>query len=255
LLFSRQGALVEKDKQSDSKSTTKATTSKQIDEMQKSYSFLLRTVCLIGLLFATIATNYTSILLRLLAGFRWGSNSEAIQALSAFCVYTAFLSINGITEAFVYGVARSGRDIGQLSIVHAGVGGIFALIAPTLVATRGAVGLVAANCICMALRSLYSLYFAWGYFANGKRNLSSIGRMFRAVPHPLVVIAFIVSFVVTRASRDYFYDETFVGQTWMLASLKHIGVGIVCACGTFALTLWKEADIRHAIRGLVVKGA
>ena len=251
LLFSRQGALImENVKQCDSKSTkTVTTTSKHIDEMQTTYSFLLRAVCLIGLLFAMIAVNYTSILLRLLAGHRWGSNSEAISALSAFCVYTAFLSLNGITEAFVYGVARSGKDIGQLSIVHAGVGGIFALIAPGLVSTRGAVGLVSANCICMALRSLYSLYFAWGYFANGERNISSIGRMCRAVPHPLVVISCIVSFVVTRASRGYFYDETLVGQSWMLASLKHIGVGIGCVCTTGAVTLWKEADIRHAVRG------
>jgi len=251
LLFSRQGALIEKDiKQSDSKSTSE----EQIEEMHTTYSFLLRTVCLIGLLFATIAINYTSILLRLLAGYKWGSTSEAILALSAFCVYTTFLALNGVTEAFVYGVARSGRDIGQLSIVHAAVGGIFALIAPTLVTNRGAVGLVAANCVCMALRSLYSLYFAWCYFSNGERNLSSIGRMFRAVPHPLVIIAFILSCVVTRASRDYFYNETLVGQTWMLASLKHVSVGVVCACGTFAATLWKEEDIRHAIRGLA-KGA
>eukprot|EP00984_Skeletonema_dohrnii_P019676 scaffold9468_cov130-Skeletonema_dohrnii-CCMP3373.AAC.2 len=255
LLFSRQGALMEQDKESDSKSTTNAATSKQLVEMQNTYSFLLRTVCLIGLLFANIAVNYTSILLRLLAGYRWGSNSKAISALSAFCVYTAFLSLNGITEAFVYGVARSGKDIGQLSIVHAVVGGIFASIAPGLVANHGAVGLVAANCICMALRSAYSLYFAWGYFANGERNSSSISLMLGAVPHPFVVIAFAMSFAATRASKDHFYDETLEGQTWMLASLKHIGVGIVCACGTFAVTLRKEADIRQAIKGLLLKQA
>lgn len=254
LLFSRQGALMEQDKQSDSKSSTeKATTSKDLDEMQNTYTFLLRTVCLIGLLFSTIAVNYTSILLRLLAGYRWGSNTKAISALSAFCVYTAFLSVNGVTEAFVYGVARSGKDVGQLSIVHAGVGGIFALIAPGLVSNHGAVGLVAANCICMALRSLYSLYFARGYFCNGQKNSSSSFNLIRAVPHPLVIIAFTVSFVVTRASRNYFYDETLQGKTWLMASLKHVCVGILCACLTFALALRKESDIRQAIKGLLMK--
>lgn len=254
LLFSRQGALMEQEKQSDSKSSPEAAAnSKHLDEMQNTYTFLLRTVCLIGLLFSTIAVNYTSILLRLLAGYRWGSNTKAISALSAFCVYTSFLSANGVTEAFVYGVARSGKDVGQLSIVHAGVGGIFAMIAPGLVKKHGAVGLVAANCMCMALRSLYSLYFARGYFGNGQRNLSSSCNLARAVPHPLVLIAFTISFVITRASRDHFYDETLQGKTWMLASLRHVCVGIVCAGLTFALTLRKEADIRQAMKGLLKK--
>lgn len=250
LLFSRQGALLERDKQSDRTPTAEATTSKQIDDMQKSYSFLLRTVCLIGLLFATIAVNYTSILLRLLAGYQWGSNTEAIDALTAFCVYTSFLSLNGISEAFVYGVARSGRDVGRLSIVHALVGGTFAFVAPGLVANHGAVGLVAANCICMALRSLYSLYFALVYFSNDK-TCPGIGCMFEMLPHPLVAISFAVSFVITRASRDYFYNETLMGKTWLLTSLEHIGVGVVCLCVTGAMTMWLERDIQHAIKALL----
>jgi oligosaccharide translocation protein RFT1 len=250
LLFSRQGALLERDKQSDRTPTAEATTSKQIDDMQKSYSFLLRTVCLIGLLFATIAVNYTSILLRLLAGYQWGSNTEAIDALTAFCVYTSFLSLNGISEAFVYGVARSGRDVGRLSIVHALVGGTFAFVAPGLVANHGAVGLVAANCICMALRSLYSLYFALIYFSNDK-TCPGIGCMFEMLPHPLVAISFAVSFVITRASRDYFYNETLMGKTWLLTSLEHIGVGVVCLCVTGAMTMWLERDIQHAIKALL----
>ncbi len=251
LLFARQGAIIERDKHTTTTAPASEATSKQMNELQQSYSFLLRTVCLIGLLFSTIAVNYTSILLRLLAGYRWGSNSEAIAALSAFCVYTAFLSLNGITEAFVYAVARSGRDIGRLSIVHALVGGVFALLAPGLVANHAAVGLVSANCISMALRSLYSLYVAWGYFAE--RNFRSLKSMLQMLPLPLVVIAFATSFVITRMSKNLFYDETLVGITWMMASLKHVGVGIVCACVTGGLTLWLEKDIWIAVRAMVKK--
>ena len=252
LLFSRQGAIIERDKHTATATASEAT-SKQMNELQQSYSFLLRTVCLIGLLFSTIAVNYTSILLRILAGYRWGSNSEAIAALSAFCVYTAFLSLNGITEAFVYAVARSGRDIGRLSIVHALVGGVFALLAPGLVTNHAAVGLISANCISMALRSLYSLYVAWGYFADGQRNFYSLRRMLQMLPRPLVVIAFATSFVITRMSKNLFYDETLVGITWMLASLKHVGVGIVCVCAASGLTLWLETDIRSAVMAMVKK--
>ncbi|KAL7454265.1 hypothetical protein ACHAWC_005891 [Mediolabrus comicus] len=251
LLFSRQGAIIERDKHTTTTAPASKAISEQMNELQQSYSFLLRTVSLIGLLFSTIAVNYTSILLRILAGYRWGSNSEAIAALSAFCVYTAFLSLNGITEAFVYAVARSGRDIGRLSIVHALVGGVFALLAPGLVTNHAAVGLVSANCISMALRSLYSLYVAWGYFAE--RNFRSLRRMLQMLPRPLVVIAFATSFVITRMSKNLFYDETLVGITWMMASLKHVGVGLVCTCVTGGLTLWLESDIWIAVRAMVKK--
>lgn len=251
LLFSRQGAIIERDKHTTTTAPASKAISEQMNELQQSYSFLLRTVSLIGLLFSTIAVNYTSILLRILAGYRWGSNSEAIAALSAFCVYTAFLSLNGITEAFVYAVARSGRDIGRLSIVHALVGGVFALLAPGLVTNHAAVGLVSANCISMALRSLYSLYVAWGYFAE--RNFRSLRRMLQMLPRPLVVIAFATSFVITRMSKNLFYDETLVGITWMMASLKHVGVGMVCACVSGGLTLWLEKDIWIAVRAMVKK--
>lgn len=253
LLFSRQGAIIERDKHTTTTAPASKAISEQMNELQQSYSFLLRTVSLIGLLFSTIAVNYTSILLRILAGYRWGSNSEAIAALSAFCAYTAFLSLNGITEAFVYAVARSGRDIGRLSIVHALVGGVFALLAPGLVTNHAAVGLVSANCISMALRSLYSLYVAWGYFADGQRNFHSLRRMFQMLPRPLVVIAFATSFVITRMSKNLFYDETLVGITWMMASLKHVGVGMVCACVSGGLTLWLEKDIWIAVRAMVKK--
>jgi hypothetical protein len=105
----------------------------------------------------------------------------------------------------------------------------------------------------MALRSLYSLYVAWGYFADGQRNFRSLRRMFQMLPRPLVVIAFATSFVITRMSKNLFYDETLVGMIWMMASLKHVGVGIVCACVTGGLTLWSEKDIWIAVRAMVKK--
>ena len=51
--------------------------------LEDTYYFLIKLVLYIGLLFGTVATNYTSILLRLLAGSRWGTNVEACDALSA----------------------------------------------------------------------------------------------------------------------------------------------------------------------------
>ena len=91
LLFSRQGALVAsqhegKSTDKDDEKDSKATTDDLLKDIENTYFFLIRVVLYIGLLFATVATNYTSILLRILAGSRWGTNDEASDALSALCV-------------------------------------------------------------------------------------------------------------------------------------------------------------------------
>jgi len=89
LLFSRQGALVEQTsccqsaKGKDNEIIKSRTTCNIMDELEKTYTFLVRVVLYIGLLFAAIASNYSSFLLYVLAGQRWGSNLEASAALSA----------------------------------------------------------------------------------------------------------------------------------------------------------------------------
>jgi hypothetical protein len=109
LLFPRQGALVAIGNDvsgRDSKKEEGSVTFNLLQDLEDSYFFLLRVVLYIGFLFSAIGSNYSSVLLRLLAGNRWGSNPE----------YTAFLALNGITEAFVYGVARSGNDVRSICL-------------------------------------------------------------------------------------------------------------------------------------------
>ena len=250
LLFSRQGALVAQHTTSNrDEKGSKSTAFNLLKELEETYFFLIRIVLYIGLLFATIATNYTSILLRVLAGSRWGTNVEASSALSAFCVYTAFLALNGLTEAFVYGVARSGNDVGKIGIAHAVVGGLFALIAPGLVRTHGAVGLVAANCISMALRAMYSLHYARGYFANAwNRRISIMSLVSCMLPNFMAMAAFGISFAITRTSRIYIYDAQITeGKSWMVAGSQHILVGVSCVILTAMISLWVEKDIRNSI--------
>lgn len=88
LFFSRQGALVEqasfRDTKGEENEIEKMTSAcNRLDSLEESYICLVRVVLYVGLLFAAIATNYSAILLRILAGKRWGSNIEASAALSA----------------------------------------------------------------------------------------------------------------------------------------------------------------------------
>ncbi len=163
-------------------------------------------------------------------------------------MYTAFLALNGITEAFVYGVARSGNDVGKIGISHAVVGGLFAIIAPGLVTKHGSVGLIAANCVSMALRSAYSLQYARSYFAKAGEKRSMADILSRICPHVVVTAAFGASFVICGVSSKRIYDARIAtGGSWIFAGAHHIIVGVMCVITIVGLSFWLEKDIRKAI--------
>ena len=88
LLFSRQGALIEQKTCRESKGKGEKieqmrATCNTLDSLEDTYVCLVRVVLYVGLLFAAVASNYSAILLRILAGKRWGTNFEASAALSA----------------------------------------------------------------------------------------------------------------------------------------------------------------------------
>ena len=234
-----------------------------VDRLEQSYMVLVKLVLYIGFTFSFLATNYTSILLNLLAGRKWGSNEEAIAVLSAFCVYTAFLALNGMTEAFVFGVATSGKEVGSMGLMHTAVGLIFAVSAPIFVSQFGAVGLVAANCAAMVLRSLYSVQFAASYF--GKRRLeeekdkTSKGSyplqrlLVQMMPHWLVILGFASAAAATTGSLQWLksQDVTAGSMEWFILSLRHIAVGGNCYLGILAVAYYLETDFRRSIRQLL----
>ncbi|KAL7524492.1 hypothetical protein ACHAXR_001708, partial [Thalassiosira sp. AJA248-18] len=83
LLFSRQGALVVQHNidnasgDEDSEKDSKSVAFNLVKDLEDTYFFLIRVVLYIGLIFGAIASNYTSFLLRVLAGSRWGTNAGA----------------------------------------------------------------------------------------------------------------------------------------------------------------------------------
>jgi len=168
LLFSRQHRSIMEQQQRKSVVSTTAihqqqrqhltTVAAKNDELEDTFCLLVKFVLYISLL-SCMASNYTSILLRILVCSKWTTtqystatnNNSPSAVLSAFCYYTSLLALNGMTEAFVYGV-----------FVHGCVGCIFAVTAPMLVKRYQTVGLVIANGLSMILRSTYSLVLAAG---------------------------------------------------------------------------------------------
>ena len=281
LLFGRLGSEVE--------SAESVHRSNKVEVLERTYTTLIKMVLYFGLLFASLGSNYTSILLRLLAGNTWGSNEDATAALSAFCIYTALLALNGTTEAFVYGVASTYKDVGMLSTVHAAVTfTAFGVVAPLLVGWYGTVGLVGANCLAMAMRSLYSLYFAAAYFCrqlismqekgtkmeerNSPPAVQVMGKMsyllHKMLPRCFVLLLFLTTYLITNQTRANLlaFEKQMVleqdddGQSairitskaWLLSAAKHIGVGIFCAIN-IALVAYKfEDEARRDARGMMM---
>jgi phage baseplate assembly protein W len=179
LLFSRQHRSIMEQQQRKSVVSTTAihqqqrqhltTVAAKNDELEDTFCLLVKFVLYISLL-SCMASNYTSILLRILVCSKWTTtqystatnNNSPSAVLSAFCYYTSLLALNGMTEAFVYGVVTQSEDVGKLGFVHGCVGCIFAVTAPMLVKRYQTVGLFIANGLSMILRSAYLLVFAAG---------------------------------------------------------------------------------------------
>ena len=201
-------------------------------ELRRSFVMGLRGVWYIGFLLACLAVNYTSILLKLVG------KPEATEVLSAFCVYTAALAWNGLSEALVYAVASSGSDMGRLGIVHATIGGLLVASAPWAM-TYGIVGLVAANGVAMCLRALYSMYCASVHLEEPMWKL-----LRDMLPHPTVLAAFGASFWMTLQSSQWLNAE---GE-WLKLAAKHIGVGLSCTIGIASLAYQNERELRRFLR-------
>ena len=227
--------------------------------LEVSYTVLVKVVLYIGLTFCCLGVNYTYILLNVLAGRVWGNNPEAVSVLSGFCVYTAFLAWNGMTEAFVYGISQTAYDIGRLGIAHTVTGGLFALIAPLAVTQYGTIGLVASNCITMLTRIGFSLYFAARYFSQkeGTTIPHTVIRLVRQmVPVPIVLAFFIIAFFGTQQSSHRMMAtidaENIVPTSllWFRLTMEHIGVGVTFAVGIISLAYGLEKDFRKNVRKL-----
>ena len=240
----------------------------QAEEYEKTYFTLVKLVGYIGLIFSSLGANYTSVLIRVLAGSKWGSNPEASEALSAFCQYIALMSLNGMTEAFVYGAANS-KEVGQLTVAHGIVGFIFYLSAPILISNGagGTVGLIKANGLCMGLRSLYSLHFAFNYFRKlrlmSKQTSENFLNRFLRVsisPRPPVLVCMLLAHYITKYSRKkwigYIEDDLHVDVVVDLLSMGtalHVLTGFFCFITIALVTSKTEGEFGRSLKSMVTR--
>ena len=117
---------------------------------------LARFTALVGGLGAAFGPPFAWAAVRAVYGRGWACGTAAPAALGAYAAYTALLALNGVLEAFAH--ARGGPS--ELAAGNAALLGLAALGAGAGVAgarSAGAVGLVAADALTMALRIAWAL--------------------------------------------------------------------------------------------------
>jgi oligosaccharide translocation protein RFT1 len=243
--------------------------------LEQSYKILLRFVLYIGLVFSCVAVHYTNLLLNVLAGSTWGHNADAANVLSAFCIYTAFLALNGMTEAFVYAVSGTNQnsmdttaEMIKLGVVHSLTGVVFALAACVFVAEYGTLGLIGANCVAMSMRSLYSLFFAVRFFClsqsvdatSPETSIVSFPQLlYQIFPHPVILVCFAATWFATSTSLDSLAQKEYHlrldirDKDWLILTGKHIGVGVSCLIGIATLVAFLERGFLWSLKAMVRK--
>lgn len=132
---------------------------------------ILRVYQLLSVLIFPLGPLVVPQILGLLGGHQW-SSPKVGHLLSIYCCYIPFLAFNGITEAFVASAANP-QEIGKQTAWMGVFSACYALAAYLCleVGSLGAYGLVLANMINMAVRTLWSFSFIRTYF---RRNSSGL---------------------------------------------------------------------------------
>lgn len=143
---------------SETKSQTNPTT-----QATSFLSTLLHAYALLSTLILSLAPTLAPLALRTIAGPRW-SHTEAPSVLAAYCYYIPLLAINGILEAFVSATATTAQLRTQsawwFACSASFVGSGYLVLRVYDLSARG---LVAANCVAMAARIIWSWRFVQGH--------------------------------------------------------------------------------------------
>lgn len=231
-------------------------------------SLLCRAIYLLGLIAAAYGPAYAYIVLLVLYGRRW-AESGAPLVLAVYSGYIAFLAMNGVMEAFVHAVAdehnlhRANAALLVISLIH---------IAASVmgVVKAGAIGLVIADSINMALRIGYCLYFS-------KRHFALVARFGVAdlVPTRKTLMMLVFVFIVTNTSQimllpdspvigNEFYKQWQVAAAWPAAvrdlgtfnmrAMAHVGVGMACLVLTAGSVYINERGMISDLKNMRRKG-
>ncbi|KAI4892752.1 hypothetical protein NFI96_032313 [Prochilodus magdalenae] len=197
---------------------------------------LLKLVLLIGLIITAFGYSYSHLALDMYGGELLSSGTGP-SLLRCYSFYVLLLAINGVTECFVF-AAMSKEEVDRYNLVMLGLSASFLLLSYWLTWLFGGMGFILANCCNMGLRIMHSLVYINHYFQHsGHTPLSGLR------PHPSLLIALAISFVLTAFSEHMFCCDS----GWLLR-LVHVTIGAVCLLGVVIIAFLTETRLVQFIR-------
>lgn len=174
------------------------------------------------LLLVTFAPPYLPLALTLVLPSRYLKTS-APSILQTYVYYIPTMAFNGVLEAFFSSTA-SPQDLRSQSRWLLGFS--LAFVGAAMVLARGFslgdAGLVWANVANLWLRASYAWLFVCKYFTT--RGATEMVAIRRIVPPTAVLVSFVLSATITRASQVAFQNAPLT----IPAQLGHISVGAGC---------------------------
>lgn len=158
---------------------------------------ILRAYSILSILACSLGPTIVPLLLKVLIGSRW-SSPQVDGLLSIYCYYIPFLAFNGITEAFVSSAANNSELRQQTAWMGAFSAGFAAAAFLFLrIGEWGAYGLVWANVVNMAVRTIWSYQFIKRYL---RRNGSYLG-IAELLPRPQTQTVGVIAAATMLAMR------------------------------------------------------
>lgn len=108
-----------------------------------------------ALFISLICPFYTEILVSWFLGSRWVAIGTPF-ILSVYCAYVGLLALNGILEAFVYGVATK-HQVNEISKILLKNSAVFLLLSAVMINMMDSLGLIFANSVNIIQRIKYSI--------------------------------------------------------------------------------------------------
>ncbi|KAK9685218.1 Oligosaccharide translocation protein rft1 [Basidiobolus ranarum] len=203
----------------------------------------------LGGFFIAFGSNYTHILIDLLAGATW-SHTPAPKVLAFYCIYVPIMGVNGIVESFVQAVANTSEiSRHNRAMIGFSVGFITAGVVLMNVLGAGAVGLVLANCFNLAMRIAWAWDFTYKFYRESYsqtyQEIQNILSLRNILPSPSVCAVFVGSWLVTRLSKSQ------LGWSTMLERVQHISVGIACLIVVVVMIYRTELPFLRLMNNLV----
>lgn len=198
--------------------------------LAKQFTTLMKFASYLGIVFATFGRTYSYIVLKVLAGKKY-DNEAGVSALGAMCVYQLFLSINGLSEAFLYASLQTGGEVRRSSMLLMATNVVYGVLAVVGVGRMegGVVGLIAANSFAMAMRASYAIWASQRYLGE-----SVVGAM---VPN-LGCLSVVVAFCGT---------ERLLRNSLMI----HLAFGVFAFLLFAAAIFVREKDFLRALKGVL----